>query len=305
MSLLEEIQNAAVDGKTDLATLLRKFKLFAGRVGSRPLEEWVHWESDGYPDDAPVPEYRKWPLQVKGHFSGPFGSSFTDAPIPYACIPERARDAYAKFVCRTSIASIDETLRHQKAGSAIQVSTGDLAVALGGNVYKGMNCVQAWAEFSSLQFVELANAVRNRVLDLSIALWREFPSAGEAGTSARPTSEVSRVTQIFNTVVHGGSANLVGTAISSTVNVGITAGDFESLARTLRENGLPEDRLSDLRSALQAEPTQSENGKFGPRVSAWISTTMQLAATGAWNIGLGAAGSLLANAISRFYGLPG
>ena len=87
MSLLEDIQNAAVDSKSDLGTLLRKCKLLAARLGSKPLEDWLLWESNGYPDDIPVPDYRIWRLEVKGHFYGAFGAAFQNAPIPHLCLP--------------------------------------------------------------------------------------------------------------------------------------------------------------------------------------------------------------------------
>lgn len=62
MTLLEDIQNAAIDAKSDLGTLLRKCKLLAARLGSQQLEDWVLWESNGYPADVNVPDYRIWPL---------------------------------------------------------------------------------------------------------------------------------------------------------------------------------------------------------------------------------------------------
>ena len=48
MTLLEDIQNSAVDPNSDLATLLQKCKVLAARLGSQPLEKWVLWESNGY-----------------------------------------------------------------------------------------------------------------------------------------------------------------------------------------------------------------------------------------------------------------
>jgi hypothetical protein len=57
MTLLEDIQNAAIDSQSDLGTLLRKCKLLAARLGSQPLEEFLLWESNGYPDDVEVPDY--------------------------------------------------------------------------------------------------------------------------------------------------------------------------------------------------------------------------------------------------------
>jgi len=77
VGLLEEIQNAAVDAQSDLGTLLRKCKLLAARLGSKPLEDWLVWESNGYPDDVRVPDYRVWSLEIKGHFLGPFGSGLS------------------------------------------------------------------------------------------------------------------------------------------------------------------------------------------------------------------------------------
>jgi hypothetical protein len=149
--------------------LLRKCKVLAARLGSQPLEDWLIWESNGYPDDINVPDYRIWPLQVKGHFSGPFGSGMRDAPIPIICLPEKSKDSYRNYKCQQSIASVEQAIKKAESDT-VYVPTGDLAVALGSHVYKGYNCVQAWAEFGTGNLVELLNAVRNRILDFSLHL---------------------------------------------------------------------------------------------------------------------------------------
>ena len=96
MSLLEDIQAAAVDAKSDLGTLLRKCKVLAAHLGSKPLEEWLIWESNGYPGHIKVPNYRVWPLDVKGNFSGPFGSGLRNAPIPLVLIPKEVQELYER-----------------------------------------------------------------------------------------------------------------------------------------------------------------------------------------------------------------
>ena len=302
MTLLEEIQISAVDAKSDLATLLRKCKLLAARLGSQPLEAWVIWESNGYPDDIPVPEYRIWPLEVKGHFLGAFGAAFQNAPIPHACLPIEARKHYEHYECRQSVASI-EVILSGLGRENLQVSTSDLAVALGTNVYKGYNCVQAWAEFGSNRLVELLNSVRNRILDFALALWKEAPRAGEIGSTAPPVLEAKRVTQIFNTTVFGGSANLVGTSNASSIEFKIGIKDFSTLERILIENGIAKEDIQELRIALDSEHAPAAPEKFGPKVSGWIAKMMGKAAEGSWEISLGAAGSLLAQAIAKYYGL--
>lgn len=302
MTLIEEIQKEAVDSKSDLGTVLRKCKILAARLGSLPLENWLLWESNGYPDDVPVPDYRIWPLQLKGHFSGPFGSGIRNAPIPWMCLPDNAREFYQNYKCRQSIASIEDILRKSKGGS-LHVSTGDLAVVLGANVYERQNCAQAWAEFSTSSLVELLNTVRNRVLDFALAVWKESPTAGEPHDKTSRDIEPGRVTQIFNTTVYGGAANLVGSTTNSAITFTVSKNDFASLEKALRGNGVQDDDIRELDKAVRSDERPNTAQAFGPRVSSWIASMIKKAAQGTWQIGIGAAGKLLADAISKYYGL--
>ena len=302
MSLLEEIQSEAVDSNSDLGALLRKCKLLAARLGSQPFEDWLVWESNGYQDDIRVPDYRTWPLTIKGHFSGPFGSGLRNAEIPIACLPEKARDSYRKFECRQSIASMEQMLKGSDQ-STLHVSTGDLALIIGTSVYQGQSCMQAWAEFGAGHIYELFNSVRNRILDLSLAVWKEEPTAGDLTTPSTSSIEPSRVTQIFNTTVYGGAANLLGSANASTVTFNVQQGDIPSLENALRENDVPQEDIENLKLAIEEDDSPAEKDKFGPKVSGWISGMVKKAVEGGWAVSIGTAGSLLSQIISKFYGL--
>ncbi len=288
MSLLEDIQNAAVDSKSDLGTLLRKCKLLAARLGSQPLEDWLIWESNGYPEDVDVPDYRIWPLEVKGHFAGPFGSGIQNAPIPSVSLPEKARDAYQNYKCRQSIDSIEEMLKRSDKGK-LRVSTGDLAVALGTNVYEYQNCIQAWAEFSVGNLIELLNTVRNRILDFALAIWKEAPAAGNQTGKSEQEIESGRVTQIFNTTIYGGPASIVGSATESVITIEISQNDLDSLEKALLANAVAEEDIKDLRVAIKSDGQIEKERGFGPRVSSWIAGMMKKAADGSWGVGIGAA----------------
>lgn len=302
MSLLEDIQTSSVDANSDLGTILRNCKLLAARLGSEALDNWLIWESNGYPEDAQVPEYRIWPLEVKGHFFGPFGTGIKNAPIPHVCLPKKTRESYKRYECRLSIASVEDTLLKIDSGT-VQISTGDLAVALGSKVYEQQNCAQAWAEFSTLNLVELQNAVRNRILDFALAIWKVNPTAGETTNSSNSSIESSRVTQIFNTTVYGGTASLVGTAQDTSITINNIQNDFDTLRSLLNEHCIEDDDIDELSEALNNDDKPTVNGKYGPKVSSWIAKMIQKSADGSWSIGIGTAGTLLAQAISKFYGL--
>ena len=302
MTLLEEIQKEAIDATNDLGALLRKCKLLAARLCSQPLEDWLVWESNGYPDYAVVPEYRIWQLEVKGHFSGWSGSEIRNAPVPLLSLPENVRQKYQYYECRLSIASIETALQENDSG-IIRVGTSDLAALLGGNVWENHNCVQAWAEFGTTCFVELRNTVRNRILDFALAVWKEEPTAGEPSSRADSVIEPSQVTNIFNTIVSGGSASFVGSANDSSVEFTIVQNDFATLKRVLSAKGVSDQDIDELKTALDTDELPTKGGGFGTKVSSWIAGMTKKAADGSWGIGLGAAGSLLARVIGKYFGL--
>lgn len=302
MSLLDDVQNAAVDSSSDLSSLLRKCKLLAARLGSSPLENWLLWESNGYPKDVDLPEYRLIPIILKGQFSGPFGSGMNNAPIPYVCLPAACKKLFKEHQCRQSIAVIEDLVRRYKGGS-FQVNTGDLAVHLGQDVYQGQNCIHAWGEVGNGSLIEILNAVRNRILDFSLALWKEAPQAGDLNAANSNLISSVRVNQIFNTTINGGSANLIA-ASQSELHLHIIQNDFNSLKNALQVHGVSEEDINLLYDAFKKEDKIKTPGKYGEMVSSWIARMSKKAADGSWQIGLSAAGNLLSQAISKYYGLP-
>ena len=304
MTLLEDIQHSAIDGKSDLAELLRKCKLLAARLRSKPLEDWLIWESNGYPDNVTVPEYRIWPLETFGNFSGPGGVQTLPVHLTgLTLFSDDVKQQYDRYQCRESVATIESILNSNGLSKNVQINTAHVALEIGTKLYEDYNCVQAWAEYHPSRLVELLNSVRNRVLDFSLAVWKEAPNAGELGSNAASNPEPQRVTQIFNTLVYGGSANLVGTATKSPITFNIEPKHFSTLEQILAENGVSSDDITELKDALDYDPMPSTSESFGPKVSSWICKMIGKAAEGSWNIGVGTAGNLLAQVIAKYYGL--
>ena len=79
MSLLRKIQSAAIESNTDLATLLRKCKVLAARLGSQEFEMWVDNELSSYKSVKELPDYRVFYVNSKGHFSGNYSARSTTA----------------------------------------------------------------------------------------------------------------------------------------------------------------------------------------------------------------------------------
>ena len=207
MSLLREIQDAAIDSEVELATLLRKCKVLAARLGNAEFKRWVENELSGYDDKEKLPDYRVLNVNSKGHFSGPFQSGLRNADIPLSCIPEKFRENLAHSYLMQPVAAMEALVEGSTSGTAQEPWNPDLVAYVGEEIYKGMNCMQAWKVIPITAVIAALDAVRNRILSFVLEIESEAPNAGEAPINSNPVPQ-ERVHQIFNTYIAGNVQNV-------------------------------------------------------------------------------------------------
>jgi hypothetical protein len=207
MSLLRQIQDAAIDSTVDLPTLLRKCKVLAARLGSEEFKRWIEFELSGYPDDETLPSYRVVHVNSKGHFSGPFGSGLRNADIPLSCVPEKLRKRLSTTYLRQPIAALAALVSEDQSGTLQEPWNPDIVVHVGQKIYEDMNCMQAWKVIPSSAIVAALDTVRTRVLNFALEIEAQNPSAGEAAPNSNPVP-TDTVKQIFNMYITGNVQNL-------------------------------------------------------------------------------------------------
>lgn len=207
MSLLREIQDAAISSDVELAVLLRKCKVLAARLGSEEFKSWVESELSGYRDVESLPEYRLLEVHSKGHFSGPFNSGLRDADIPLSCIPEDFREGLAKSYVVQPVATLEDLIKNSDGCNPREPWNPDFVAHFGRQIYQGMNCIQAWKVIPIGAIIGTLDAVRNRVLNFVLEIEAEEPSAGEAPINSNPLPQ-ERVQQIFHMNISGNVQNL-------------------------------------------------------------------------------------------------
>ena len=215
MSLLREIQNSAIDSKTELSTLLRKCKVLAARLGTPDFKEWVEKELSGYQNQANLPEYRVISVNSKGHFSGPFQSGIRNADIPMMCIPEEFREMLSNVYLTQPIAALEALVTQSTKGTLQEPWNPDIVAHFGSQIYERMHCMQAWKVISTSAIIATIDAVRNRVLNFALEIEAESPDAGEAAVNSNPVDQ-DKVNQIFNTYITGNVQNLATGNTNST-----------------------------------------------------------------------------------------
>lgn len=207
MSLLREIQSAAIDSSVPLASLLRKCKVLAARLGNEEFKSWIDNELNGYKSKEDLPEYRVLTVNSKGHFSGPFQSGLRNADIPMSCMPEKFRESLSHSYMMSPVAALESLVNGNDSGTLTEPWNPDIVAHFGGNIYEDMNCMQAWKVIPTSALVAALDTIRTRVLNFVLEIEAEAPEAGEAPANSSPVPQ-DRVQQIFNTYITGNVQNL-------------------------------------------------------------------------------------------------
>jgi hypothetical protein len=109
---------------------------------------------------------------------------------------------------------------------------------------------------------------------------------------------------ILNSATFGNHATInIGDNNSIMItNIKIKQGDFGDLKNLLLKYGIENKDVEELGEIIKSDNPDMEKKRFGVGVSNWIGNMVSKAAQNIWNIGIGAAGSLLAQALNSYYG---
>lgn len=306
MSLLHQIQESIVQEGVDLGSVLLKLRLLASRLGSDILEEWVKHESEGYPKEIEVPSYRIVGLSYHGTFSGPFGSGINNAPIPPYLIKKYAGDKWVNYDIRASIAAIDDLVKSSSYDhGTLGIDASNLILLLQGKVYKDYACNDISAEISKTSLAEIQQAVRSRILELTIELEKAIPTAAQVtfGTPGKQEANSDKVQQISQQIIYGNVTTAVTSGHDSNITLSVCERDTKSLIEYLVKSGIPDTDATEIAKIMDSEEPSSVDEPFGEKAKNWIATNLKKAAQGTWNIGITVATKILSEAALKFYGL--
>jgi hypothetical protein len=206
MTLLAEIQAAALDSAVPLADLLRKCKVLAAGLKHQEFADWVNNELSGYAKNVKVPSYREvWTPVSIGHFAGPFGSGANNVPIPVLGLPDFIRDTLQTYLIREPARQLEQLAAGDTKGMQLQWAS-DIVnyVATKHPMVSGMTLMDAFRPLSPGVLAGVVDNIRSRILDFALAIRAEDPAAGEAALNAPPPISPATTTHIYNqTIVHG------------------------------------------------------------------------------------------------------
>ncbi|MGA4073546.1 hypothetical protein ACI2TP_19765 [Ralstonia nicotianae] len=302
MQLLKEIVTLLSDKDGSLTDALLKTKVLMHRIGHKELAGWVNDELNGYTTDRPVPNYRVIPTRLHGDVSN-IAWRHNAAQLPTAHLEKEIRERLCIEKVRQSVQVLEQL---SKATDSLTrpVRPELYGVLAKGGIDPSFHIDRAWVQFEPTQIVNVLIEVRSRLLDFALNLQGELGDVAE--DNMKQAAKGIDAAGMFASAVFGDNTTFViGNSNETTITNAVTKGDFAALAKAFKDTGVSETDVTELKVAVDDDDpkTVAETKQFGPRVKAWMGKMSAKAIDGAWSIGIGAAGNLLADALGSYYGI--
>ena len=305
MQLVKEIRNDVLDSSKSLTDALRRAKVLAASLGNQTFSEWVDRELNGYPDEGSVPDYRKVRLIVTGTLSGLWGSGLNNVSVPLFGFSDDQQEKITTKIFEGGIGVIESMIKSIEGGVVAYPWNGNMVGIYNSVAHKNPDLALVGAQgTTSVAAIEgIVDSVRNRLLEFMLELQQissDILEADEADLMKIPKEAVNNAISI---AIHGGTNAIAsGSGFTQKVHQQVVHNDQSSLFNVLRENGVEQADLDELREAIEADG-EPKDKQIGPRVQGWMGKMLLKAGQGIWKVGTEAASKILTDGLLAYYAL--
>jgi len=294
-SIVCQLQAECLDQSVHASALLRKALVVASKLQLTDFRQWCDWELNGYKDMNSIPGYRE--------IHGDIMYNHPRRGLESVLFPTaRMKQILSDHKLARPISELESLIKVRDAKSVLQMSIPPGALQRYFADVLALGCIPKII-VNPAELAGIMDAVRTRILEWTLKL-EEQGIQGEGLTFSSKEVEAAMTNPSINIRnFQGVLGDVSNSHVSQSLVMTVHKDDLDSLCSLLSEKGVEADDLEGLKKAVNIDPPPTVKGKFGPTVSSWIAGMMGKAATGAWDISFGVAGSLLADALKSFYGL--
>ena len=296
-SAVTELQSLAENVETDILTLFLKAKSIAMSMEDNDFLEWLNCEINGYQVTGTIPDYRvgvgkisAWDVELKRTLDFDFGKA----------TPEQI-NVFSTYKIANPISTIIE-LAEERVEWQLMMPL-ELKNILLKERGKG---IELYWDIHIGKIQGVLFAVRNKIHDWATLVITKSGAQDVTMLANDKVVSVMTVNNInnFNGNVHNAGAIGAGNTGDIHQQNSITSGDFNSLARQLKEQGLDDADVKELEQLVKqtAKPTSKDEVEKG--FGSWIGKITGKAFTGGLKIAGAAAPALLTNALCHYFNIP-
>jgi hypothetical protein len=274
MSLLHDMQAAAINPETSVTDLLRMCMILASRLENKELLKWVNQELNGYEPLTDLPSYRIVKCGSFGNFANGH-AVWSNLQISAFGVPNDFHSYIDTMYFRQGLEALTYMVEHAKKDSIKFAWDKEVAFVVGKCNYPNWQCLDAYRLVSVGVIAAIIDTIKTRILDFVLEIEKEDPNIGEP-LSKIPLISKEQVTNIFHQKIminsvgsfeQGGSKMSEGT----TFNVGsqLAGRDINQAGRDIYQAAgdlkiNPSSSATDVRNvvrAIQCKINESDIGE--------------------------------------------
>lgn len=301
-----KLQEMAGSSSTNIEDLLSKAKMISVKLGLNDITEWLEHELTGYPNDAELPDYRI----VNG--SKVVGWNPFNGWIPFQLmnVMEQNPDIYEILTRIEFNNAISMIAEYSKSETTLYC---DLPEPLTEFLQSVSNCNfrMCWPVNPTLM-TRIISHVRAKILDWALLL--ESKGIYGEGLLFSPEEKKEAQNVTYNNTINNNNGlavigdvkndkGVVGGMVSNVQQQNIT-GDFSTLERQLRQHGLNDIDIQELKEVIDHTPILETKEDVEKGFGAWIGKITGKAISKTVDIAVAAAPTLLTNYLCHHYGIP-
>lgn len=315
--IINDVINDLLDSERSLVNPLMKLNYFGRLTKNGELIEYTNNEINGYKsEESIVPQYRKTLGSLIVEAQAFMNRHTVEVPISMLQSPFDVELKYIEI--REGIATVEKMAKqmlndskgkgefyrpvpmemlHYIQPALRQLYKSDVRLdAVGAKIIGNGNVI-----------IDIPSFIRTKLLEFVMQIADEFGHEIEIQDyNKKRESNNQTIMQFMNTnITNTGDGNVINTGEKSRIKAQITIskGNKDELVRHLQQNGISEQDTEELVKIIDSEEPNKEKKTFGIKVNAWVGKMLNKALDGTWQVGIGAAGGLLAEAIGKYYGM--
>jgi len=303
-SAVIDLQEMAGDSSSDIVSVLMKAKTIAFKLDLSDITDWIELELRGYPSKSSVPDYRLGQGKLKAW--NPFRGWI---PVGFGNVSYEIYQQCSTFALLEPVAALKRTMDRDM---------GTLRLPVSRKLVHMMNADDPDAEvcwfFSAAILDQVFSTIRNKILEWALQLEKKGILGEGLIFSQHDKEEAKHVTITNNNTInnHGNGVTMIGDMENTNSVVGGTVshvhqqnitGDFSALERQLKEHGVDDSDITELKGVIDQTPKPESKEEVEKGFGAWIGKMTGKAFTGAIKIAGAAAPAILTNAICQYFGI--
>lgn len=314
--IINDVINDLLDAEKSLVNPLMRLNYFGRLTKNNELIEFTNNEINGYKSrDAIVPEYRKT-----------IGSLIVEAQaymnrhtveIPISMLDSPFNEALRYVDVREGIATVEKMAKEMLESKGdknefyrpVPMEMLHIIQPALRKLYKSdvrIDAVGAKIIGNGNIIIDIPSYIRTKLLEFVMQIAEQFGYEIEIKTyNEKQETNNQTIVQFMSTnITNTGDGNVINTGDKAKIdaNITINKGNKDELSDFLQKNGISAEDTAELVEIIDTEEPNPEKKTFGAKVNGWIGKMVNKALDGSWNVGIGAAGGLLAEAIGKYYG---